>query len=79
MGLHEISRELQLRVCNNGPPYPSSLRAREAELFYRGGKEVGKKKDTVNKEFMAFHWLNSCQERRGVFLLPVGLCYHPKV
>ena len=23
---------------------------------------------------MTFHWLGPCQERRGVFLLPVGLC-----
>ena len=25
---------------------------------------------------MAFHWLNPCQERRGIFFLPSRLCYH---
>lgn len=29
----------------------------------------------VNKESMTFHGLNSCQERRGTFLLPYGFWY----
>ena len=40
---------------------------------YTEGKEVGRV--AVSRESMAFHWLSPCQERRGVFLLPVGLCY----
>ena len=27
------------------------------------------------KKVLDFHWLNPCQERRGVFLLPLGLSY----
>ena len=45
---------------------------REGELFYSEEKEVGRTR--VNKEFMAFHWLNLCQERKGVLPLPVGVC-----
>jgi len=45
---------------------------REGELFYNEEKEVGRTR--VNKEFMAFHWLNRCQERKGVLPLPVGVC-----
>ena len=45
---------------------------REGELFYREEKEVGRTR--VNTEFTAFHWLNRCQERKGVLPLPVGLC-----
>ena len=47
--------------------------AREPEHCYRVGKEVGKVR--VNNESVAFHWLSHCWERRGVRLLPVGLCY----
>ena len=25
---------------------------------------------------MAFHWFSPCWERRGDFILSVGLCYH---
>ena len=30
----------------------------------------------VNNKSMAFHWQSCCQQRRGIFLLPVVLCYH---
>ena len=50
-----------------------SPQAREGEGFYREEKEVGSAE--VNKEPMALHWLSLCQERREIFLLPVGLCY----
>ena len=72
IGLFGISRELQLRVCSHGEPRESPRKARE-EHFYREEKEVGRA--IVNKESMTFHWLRACQERRGIFLLPVGLCY----
>ena len=50
--------------------------AREGEHFYRGGKEVGRA--VVNKGSMVFHWLSPCQERRGVFLLPIVMgCESP--
>ena len=52
----------------------SPRKAREGEHFYREETEVGRV--TVNIESMAFPWLSPCQERREVFLLPVGLCYH---
>ena len=50
-----------------------SFKARDEDCFYGEGKEG--EKAGINKEFMAFHWLSPCQERRGVFLFPVGLCY----
>ena len=62
MGLFEISRELQFRVCNHGEAHSSAHTAREEELFYREEKEVGRA--TVNKESTAFHWQSCCQERR---------------
>ena len=44
-------------------------------LFIEGGeKEEGRA--VVNEESVAFHWLNPCQEKRGVSLPPVGLSYH---
>ena len=30
-------------------------------------------KAIINKESMTFHWLCPCQERKGIFLFPVGL------
>ena len=73
MGLSWVSRELQFGVCNHGEPHASPQMAREGALFYRGEKKA--RRARVNIEFMGFHWLSSCQERGGVFLLPVGLCY----
>ena len=67
MGLFGINRECQFGVCNNKSP------ARiERTLLCRGkGSTEGYSKQRV----LAFHWLSPCQERRGVFFLPVGLCY----
>ena len=76
MGLFQISRELQLRVCNHVEPRASPGTAREGDCFYIEEKEAGRA--TGNKETVAFHCLSPCQERR-VFPLPVGLCYHHKV
>ena len=73
MGLFGISRELQFWDCNHGEPPARSHMAKEGECFYRAEKEVGR--DRVNKESMASLWLIPCQERRGVFLLVVELCY----
>ena len=36
--------------------------AQQVKNTFRGEKEVGRA--IVNKEFMAFHWLSPCQERR---------------
>ena len=69
-GLSGISRELQFGVCNHGNP----PMAREGGQFYREEKEV--ERALVNRESMVFHWLSPCWERRGDFLLPVGLCFH---
>ena len=30
-------------------------------------------KAIINKESMTFHWLCPCQERREIFLFPIGL------
>ena len=61
--------------CNSGSATTVSCvqvprTAREGELFYRGGKEVGRA--LVNKESMAFHWLKPCQGK-GVFILLTGV------
>ena len=45
---------------------------RERELFYGGDKEVGRIQSTESEHF---HWLSPCQEGRGGFPPPVGLCY----
>ena len=68
--LFRISRELQpwFRVCNHDEPLASPLTEREGDHLYREDKEVGRA--VVNIEFMAFRWLNPCQDRRGVFLPP---------
>ena len=65
MGLFRISKELQCGVCNYGGPHTSS----PTSPHPTHGKERKK------FEFVAFHWLSSCQEGR-VFFLPrvVGLC-----
>lgn len=68
MGLFRISRELQFGVCTHGEPRVSLYTARGEE------NEVGRAR--VNTESMAFSWLSCCWERREVFLLPAGLCYH---
>ena len=48
--------------------------AEQAKNTFRGEKEVGRA--IVNKEFMAFHWLNPCQEEDKMMSLFVGICYH---
>ena len=70
MGLFSISRELQFEVCICGEPSVSPQSARAGEHFYRGEEEVGR----ALTESKAFHCLCPCQERRGVFLLPLGHC-----
>ena len=63
MGLHEISRELQLRVCNQSQPHASLLRVREQNSFIEGKRKVGKG-GIEEAESVAFDWLSPCQERR---------------
>ena len=45
----------------------------KGEHYYGEEKEVGRV--TVNR-VQGFTLVKCCQERRGVFLFPVGLCYH---
>ena len=60
--------ELEFRICSQGKPHagregdPALLHTEEKEIR----RAVGKKEST------AFHWLNPCQEGRGVFLLLLG-------
>lgn len=56
-------------IVSHGEPHPSLCRARKGELFYRGKEEV---EGTRVKEFIAFHQMSACHEKRGVFLLPAG-------
>lgn len=55
-------------VTHESPPMRP--RKGDASIMGKGSWEGGSKKEPV-----AFHWPGPCQERRGVFLLPVGLCY----
>ena len=72
MGLFGISRELQFGICKHVSPRVSPCMARK-EYSYKREKNI--RKAIVNKAFMAFHWLKTCQERRGVFIVPVQLFY----
>ena len=71
-GSFRTSRELQFKVCNYGEPTCKSPHGKGRRTLLLGGK--GSWEGYSKKESMAFHWLSSCQERRGVFLLPVQLC-----
>ena len=55
-GFFGISKELQCGGCNCDESCASSCKAKEGKHFYRGEKVV--ERTTVNKESMAFHWLN---------------------
>ena len=66
MGLFGISRELKFRVCNHGKSPSGKGRGTLLQRGERGEEAV------ENKESMAFHWLNSYQERREDFLLLDG-------
>ena len=74
MGLHEISRELQLRVCNQGQPHASALRVRGAELFYWGEKEGGERRDRGSR-VRGFWLAESLSGKKTVFFLPFGLAF----
>ena len=43
--------------------------------FIDGKRKFGGGRWSEQRESMAFHWLSPCWERRGNFVLPVGLCY----
>ena len=73
LGLLGISRGLHFEVYHHGEPYASPCTARRREHFY--GRENKVVRAIVNKKFMAFHWLTTCQERRGILILLVGLLY----
>ena len=68
MGLFGISRELQFGVRE---PCASLCKAREEDCFYREQRKLG---SLCKQSVCGFPWLSACQERRGVFLLPAGLC-----
>ena len=77
MSLFGISRELQFGVWNHGELYASPCKSREGKCFYE--EETQFERTIINKQPMAFHRLNLCQVKRGVFPLPVGFCYHLRV
>ena len=69
-GTFIVSSKLQLSVCNYGEPV-----ARERGHLLRRDKEVGRA--IISKTSMNSYWLSPCRERRGVCLLPIGLCCLP--
>ena len=71
--VYSYNRQLQFQVCSHGEPHESLAWQGKDNSFIEGKKKV--ERAMVNKNFVAFHWLSSCQEKRGVFLLPSGLCY----
>lgn len=74
MGLFQLSRELQVRICNCVDLCASSPVAKKRECFYGEEKEIGRA--VGNNEYMTFHLPSPHQESRGVFFLCVGLYYH---
>ena len=72
MALFRISRESRFHTYNQSEPCSSPHRARDEEHLYIREKEVGR---TVKKSVHGFSLAEPLPERRGVFLLPVGLCY----
>ena len=71
-GLYKIKRELLFKVYNHGKPCVSPAQNGKNTVIESQRESGG----CINKEAMAFHWLNPCQERRGVFLLSIGLSLH---
>lgn len=53
MGLFQISRELQVRICNCVDLGASSHVAKKRECFYREEEEIGRAVE--NSEYMTFH------------------------
>ena len=49
-------------------------RQRKENIFKEGRRELAGE-PLKNKESMAFHFPIPCQKRRGIFLLPIRLCY----
>ena len=76
MGLFRISRELQCGVCNlaNHTHVPTWQRKEHTFIEEKGSWEGWSKQKS-----MACHWLSSFEERKELFLLPVGLCCHCKM
>lgn len=74
LGLLGFSRGLHFEVYHYGEPHASRCIARRREHFY--GRENKVVRSIANKKFMAFSWLNTCQERRRILILLVGLFYN---
>ena len=56
----------------------------EGELFYREEREVERGLQqayghSLAELWLSLHQLRSCKQEKGVFLLPVGLCYCHRV
>ena len=57
-------RELQFRVCNLCSLCGSLPRPGKEHCFIERKRSL---RALMNKEFMGFHWLSPCQERRAFF------------
>lgn len=58
----------------------STTKANHVQVPVRQGKENSflerkRSSEGCSKQSVVFHLLSPCQERSGVFLLPMGLCY----
>ena len=76
MALFRINTQLQFKVCNHDESCASPTTAREGELFYGGGGGEGNWEGYHEQRVHAFSLAELLPGRRGVFLLPLGLCYH---
>ena len=72
--LFRISRELKYTVCNHDKPHASLFTVSKGEDVNRREKEAdGGQGARVNKKSLVFI---VCQERIGVFIALIELCYH---
>lgn len=71
MSFFRIRKELQLRVCNHEKPHANPCTSRKAEPFYRRGRKLGGLYYTKSPRL----FIGRVFAKKGVFLLPVGLCY----
>ena len=70
-----IGRKFPFGVWNHGEPGASPTWRGKENAFIEG-KRIWESHST--QRVHGFRWLSSCQERRGVFLLPVGPCCPPR-
>lgn len=70
-------RYIHTQAVENRNSRSTTTRKASNTLLLEAGEEVARV--VVNTDSVAFQRLSPLQERRGMFLLPLGLCYHRRV